>query len=210
MQNFSSPSFGASLVRPPCRANELQFQRFTTGLAAVLNQWTALHLVAQHCNRNALSTLYQDLVDWHEKNGEVYSDEMEDFFEEFFSTAHSVLIEDDSMKEVADVLHDMYCRCCQDDFSIVERFVQLEATYRQLDPVGRSVNAGIGALDDSDSESVLAEEGVQQNNGAIPEYANENEEEARDVVQDAAGSKKSNKRRKNAYKKSSDGWNVVQ
>ncbi|CCW71083.1 unnamed protein product [Phytomonas sp. Hart1] len=211
MHNLNAPeSFGASLVQPPYRANEVQFQRFTVGLTAVLNQWTALHLVVQHCNRNALSSLQEDLISWHLENGEVYSDEMEDFFEEFFSTAHEVLIEDDSLKEVSDVLHEMYCRCCQNDFSIVEKFVQFEATYRQLDPVGQCVNAGVCTSDESDLGSVFDDDDAQQGNQTIPENPSKNEEETPAVLQNTTGNKKSKKHRKNLYKKSSDGWNVVQ
>lgn len=207
------------VVAPPCRTNEAQFQQFTRGLAAVLNQWTALHLVAQHCDSQAFPNLFQDLVDWHVRDGEVYSDEMELFFEEFFNSARSVIIEDDSMKEVGDVLHDMYCRCSRDDYSTVEHFVQTEVVYRQTNPLAMCVNGGTGSGGDNEDDFALgngryasleeaqaASEGVEIVDDDLSD-ANGNEEEEASVV---VSVKKPLKKKKNAFKKGADGWNVVQ
>jgi len=181
-----------TLVRPPCRATEEQFAPFVTGMRAVLNQWTALLLVGAHCDPNALPSLFDHLVQWFLKDGEVYSDELEIFFEDFFNSARSVLVDDDSMKEVADALHDMYCRCCAGDFSQVELYTQSLENFRRLNPVAHSVNGGDAFADDGADD---VEGGEMEDEGY-----DENEEE---VV--AAPPPPS---RKKGYKKS-NGWNIV-
>lgn len=142
------------LVRDPYKADEGQFAQFARGLAAVLNQWTALHLVAQYCDKQALLNVHNDLLNWFQRNGEVYADELEDYFEDFFNSARSVLIEDGSIEEVSGVLHEMYCHCCNNDFSRVEQFVQSEVVFRQTNPVAMSVNAGGGGGVDGDEEEI--------------------------------------------------------
>lgn len=218
--NGQQQQFDPSVFGTPCRATEPQFQQFARGLAAVMNQWTALHLVAQYCDASAFQNLYQDLIDWHVRDGEVYSDELELFFEDFFGTARSVVIEDDSMKEVGDVLHDMYCRCCKDDFTRVEHFVNTEVIFRRENPVAMSVNGtgdgndfdeDIGGLTFGEAEAAAAngedglyhgnEDGEGEDDG---NEENENEEEA--PVQRAP---KNQHKKKNAAKKGADGWSTI-
>lgn len=193
----TAQSFGAGLVRPPYRASAEQFSEFVRGVEAVLNQWTALHLVAHHCDPHSLPNLFHSVTAWFEQVGEVYSDELEDFFTEFFESVRSVIIEDDSMKEISDVLHDMYCRCCQNDYSLVSKYQQSLGVYRQMNPVAMSVN-GDGEADEDGNVEYLDE-------GAL-----ENGEEMADANEEAPiPSTKPKRRKKNAYAMSSDGWNTI-
>nr|CCC94766.1 conserved hypothetical protein [Trypanosoma congolense IL3000] len=201
---------GFQVVRPPFRATPEQFERFIVGLDAVLNQWTALHLVARHCDLSALTLMRRELVKWFQTDGEVYSDDLELFFENFFAEARAVIIEDDSMKEVGDVLHDMYCRCCQDDFSTVERYVSSLEVYRNVNPVQLSVNM-CGADDEDGVEG--EEEGCKDD--ACGERDGEaqvwNEEAEGSCAKESVGKTKKNRNRKkkNAYDRDADGWCVV-
>ncbi|KAG8345589.1 hypothetical protein ERJ75_000192800 [Trypanosoma vivax] len=191
---------GLQLIRQPYRATAEQFQRFVTGLDAVLNQWTALHLVAQHCDLLAISSMYRELVSWFEVDGEVYADDLEIFFENFFTEVRSVIVEDDSMKEVGEVLHDMYCRCCQNDFSTVERYVSTLDVYRRLNPVKLSVNVG------GDEESAQLAENEEDGDGDAPSNS---QGIANAQVGSESGNKRRRNNRKNAHERTADGWCVV-
>lgn len=202
-----------------CRANEAQFQQFARGLAAVMNQWTALHLVTRHIDASAFQNLYQALLDWHLKKGEVYKDEMELFFDDFFLSARSVIVEDDSLMEVSELLHRMYCRCCRDDFSTVEHFISTEAQYRQENPLAQCVNGGDIEQDEDEeqlgnpttAEAALA----NSSDGFAPEAENGGNEEAEapppppPPQQLQQQQPKQYRRKKNAVQKGKDGWSYV-
>ncbi|RNF00651.1 pre-rRNA-processing protein TSR2 [Trypanosoma rangeli] len=198
---------GFPLVRSPYRATEAQFQAFVRGLDAVLNQWTALHLVAQHCDGLALQSMYQELIAWFLSEGELYSDDLEIFFENFFTEARSVVIEDDSMKEVGDVLHEMYCRCCQNDFSLVEQYLASWEVYRQVNPVRLSVDAGGNDDEDGVDDAVGAVLGTETQDM----HPTAKEAEESDGMMPSAQQKPWKKKgKKNAYERDSDGWCTVQ
>ncbi|AYU79995.1 hypothetical protein LdCL_270016500 [Leishmania donovani] len=221
MQPNSAPvSYGAQLraSMQTLRANDIQFEQFTRGLGAVLQQWTALQLVAQHCDSRAPAVLYEDLCAWHKRDGEVYVDDMEVYFEEFFDNIHSARIEDDSMQEVGSVLHDMYCRCCLNDFSMVEHYLQTLTMYAQTNPVAMSVNGGTAENLEDD-----AEEDAEVGGDADSEEGVDNEDEESEPMQTSAPQapqqppqtprhqqQPQRKKRKNASVRSKDGWNIVQ
>lgn len=203
----------AAGVPQSVRANDEQFAQFTRGLAAVLNQWTALQLVVQHCDPNALNYLYQTLVQWFQQSGEVFSDELEDYLEEFFEASRSVAIEDESIKEVSDVLHGLYFRCCQNDFSPVQHYVESEAVYKQVNPLSQCIN-GTASEDTADFQ-LGGDEALLQPYAGEEEEADMGENEEDDTGDDgpqavmAEEKPKKRPKRKNASKKSADGWNVV-
>lgn len=232
-------SYGAQMraAMQTLRANEEQFQVFTRGLGAVLQQWTALQLVALHCDARAPAVLYEDLCAWHQRDGEVYVDDMEIYFEEFFDNVREVKIEDDSMKEVATVLHNMYCRCCMNDWSVAEHFQQTLPIYAQTNPVAMSVNGGTAEdlAEDAEGDD-YGEEGEEENdveNAGGMDLGNE-EEEGRGTAaaapfnpasqvqqapapppqqeqqQQKAKAPKQQKKRKNASVRDKNGWNIVQ
>lgn len=207
MQGFSDPNGGMSYAdriaaaMQTLRATEPQFKEFVRGLASVLNQWTALQLVAIHCDVEAPLSLYNDLCKWHLEDGEIFPDDLEIYFEEFFDNVRSVLIEDDSMKEVAVALHDMYCHCCRDNFSPVEQFIQSEVVYRRMNPVGLSINGAPSDEMDLDGPVPLLGDVANDN------LANEEEEGVGETVNSAP--KQRRKKRKNNYQKTADGWNIV-
>ncbi|KEG11603.1 pre-rRNA-processing protein TSR2 [Trypanosoma grayi] len=203
MQQQQQQGQGFQLIREPYRATEEQFRLFVSGLDAVLNQWTALHLVAQHCDALALQSMYQELITWFQTDGEVYSDDLEIFFENFFAEARSVVLEDDSMKEVGDLLHNMYCRCCQNDYSLVEQYVASLAVYQQVNPVRLSVNAG----DDGTSGGAVEAEAVQLHQTANEEEEGNDELDVPMVTEQQKPRNKKNK--KNTYERDNDGWCVV-
>lgn len=196
------------LMRDPYRATPEQLSAFLRGLRAVINQWTALHLVCLHCDSNALTNLHRDLVEWITEDGEVYADDLEVYFEEFFQSTRSVQIEDDSMKEVSVVLHNMYCRCCQNDFSMVEQFVQSEELYRRQNPVAMSVGAGCEdenwTAAPANLDQLMAADAGAEVEGEEDEGEAENEEEERPAPQP-----RKRQNRKNATVKSAGGWSTV-
>ncbi|KPI87682.1 hypothetical protein ABL78_3220 [Leptomonas seymouri] len=211
-------SYGAQLraSMQSLRATEEQFQVFSRGLSAVLQQWTALQLVALHCDARAPTVLYEDLCAWHQRDGEVFVDDMEVYFEDFFDNVREVRIEDDSMKEVATVLHNMYCRCCANDWGLVEHYQQTLGIYTQTNPVGMSVNGGPAEdlADEANEDDYGDEEGEV-------DVGNEEEETAAGVrvvqpvvqVQQAPPrpqKQQQQKKRKNASVRDKNGWNIVQ
>jgi pre-rRNA-processing protein TSR2 len=230
-------SYGAQLraAMQTLRANDEQFQVFSRGLDAVLQQWTALQLVALHCDARAPAVLYEDLCAWHQRDGEVFVDDMEVYFEDFFDNVREVKIEDDSMKEVATVLHDMYCRCCLNDWSVAEHYQQTLPIYAQMNPVSMSVNGGTAEdlADDAEEGDDDGEEGEDVDNGGLD---NEEEERAaaagagagvavapfqpvpqvqqvpqqRRQQQQQTKAPKQQKKRKNASVRDKNGWNIVQ
>ncbi|ORC91700.1 uncharacterized protein TM35_000052960 [Trypanosoma theileri] len=202
-------NLGFQFVREPYRATEVQFQQFVRGMEAVLNQWTALHLVSQHCDAFALQSMFQELVSWFQTDGEVYSDDLELFFENFFAEARSVIIEDDSMKEVGDVLHEMYCRCCQNDFTQVEQFVASLEVYRRVNPVRLSVNGDTGeeGQDDVEISGDIGGMGAEMQQMDCNEEAEGMGDAETAQTQQRSQPKKKNK--KNNYQRDSDGWCIV-
>ncbi|KAG5501464.1 hypothetical protein JKF63_03293 [Porcisia hertigi] len=222
--NKAQMSYGAQLraAMQTLRANDTQFEQFTRGLGAVLQQWTALQLVSQHCDSRASAVLYNDLCAWHQRDGEVYADDMEVYFEDFFDNIHFVRIEDDSMQEVATVLHDMYCRCCLNDFSTVEHYMQTLTIYAQTNPVAMSVNGGTAEdLDDSEEGGGVGggdnHEGDMDNEDAdsdsmpaphqLPQAPCHQQQQQQQQQQQP---KPQRKKRKNASVRSQNGWNIVQ
>ncbi|CBZ28210.1 conserved hypothetical protein [Leishmania mexicana MHOM/GT/2001/U1103] len=220
--NGAQVSYGAQLraSMQTLRANDAQFEQFTRGLGAVLQQWTALQLVAQHCDSRAPAVLHEDLCAWHKRDGEVYVDDMEVYFEEFFDNIRSARIEDDSMHEVGTVVHDMYCRCCLNDFSMVEHYLQTLAIYAQTNPVAMSVNGGTAENLEDD-----AEEDAEVGGDADCEEGVDNEDEESEPMQALTPQapqqpsqaprhqqqqQPQRKKRKNASVRSKDGWNIVQ
>lgn len=182
------------------RTTDQQFEGFASGLRSVLRQWTALNLVTLHCDARAGANLESYVLQWFHSQGEVYSDELELFFEDFFAAARSVAIEDDSIKEVSDVLHEMYCRCALNDFSKVEEFMAAEENYMRMNPVAASVNGTVSddVVEDAfNTESIDAEGEVEaMETTSLPEPS-------------AAPQKTQRKRRKNAFTRGSGGWNEV-
>jgi pre-rRNA-processing protein TSR2 len=140
------------------RANEAQLQLFYRGLDAVLQQWTALILICrndqqnpgQRDQTNALA-LRDELRSWFAEEGELYSDELEDYFAEFFDAAHGASIEDGSLKEVADVLSEMYRRCCGNDDELVVRFEHSLVVFQSSGTINQC-NINFGSDDDNDDD----------------------------------------------------------
>lgn len=188
------------------RATPLQFEQFAQGVRAVFGQWTALNLVTLHCDPRAGQNLLNEVLQWFDRSGEVYSDELELFFEDYFAAARSVVLEDDSMKEVSDVLHEMYCRCCRDDYSVVSHFVSLQPLYQQLNPIAQSMNATND--DDAETEGQLGygdemEEVAGEYTLGVPDI------QERPVSAQENDRNRNNRRRKNVSHRTSDGWNEV-
>lgn len=219
-------SYGAQLraAMQSLRANEEQFQVFSRGVGAVLQQWTALQLVAAHCDARAPTVLYEDLCAWHQRDGEVFVDDMEVYFEDFFDNVREVRIEDDSMKEVATVIHNMYCRCCANDWSVAEYYQQTLPVYKQINPVGMSVNGGTAedlAEDAEASDEGLKGETEEEEEAEVVKAENEEEvqflpmqqlQQAPPPQQKQQQTKapKQQKKRKNASVRDKNGWNIVQ
>lgn len=212
-------SYGAQLraSMQSLRATEEQFQVFTRGVQAVLQQWTALQLVALHCDARAPAVLFEDLCAWHQRDGEVFVDDMEVYFEDFFDNVREVRIEDDSMKEVATVLHTMYCRCCTNDASVVDHYTQSLAVYAQTNPVAMSVNAGaaedLAEEDDADDEDEEADMGNEEEAVAsapvqTPEQPQQQQQKPQQKQQQQQ--QRAPKKRKNASVRDKNGWNIVQ
>ena len=221
-------SIGAMLRGTPLRATEPQFRQFVRGLDAILQQWTALILVCRNRDETALQCIRDEVLEWFFETGEVYSDELEEYFDDFFSSVRHVSVEDGSTKEVSDAIHDVYCTCCRDDFSLVERYVQMLQGYLQYNNADRSVFQGwwegsaagvpvqVSAADDEDGdEEVEAGEELQEGVGASVQRPGmvdgevpvelEGEEEAQAPPQQQRKSKG-----KNPFVKSKDGWCTVQ
>lgn len=207
------------------RATEEQYQYFVSGVSAVFQQWTALRLVIDHCDPNAGITLYNEIVQWFLRDGEVYSDELELFLEDFFSQARSVILEDDSAKEVGDILQAMYCDCCVGNYAKVELYRSAAGLYQQQNTLAQCRNETVadaaeeevgmegleGLNDNLNREVPLSSENV----GTDPENNGLGEEDqsflglATKDVESQQVQRQNKKKRKNAFQKSSDGWNIV-
>lgn len=131
------------------RATSEQFAVFQCGLDAVLQQWTALHLVCANArDEGAATTLRSELLAWFRDDGEVYPDELLEYFEDFFQSGNFfVSIEDGSPQEVSEAIHAMYLQCCRNDDQLVRGFQQSLEHWRAANPVAQSVfggNVGFG------------------------------------------------------------------
>lgn len=215
----------------PCRCNAEQFREFVKGVEAVLSQWTALLLVARHLDAGALQTIHDEVLNWFWEDGEVFSDELQNYFEDFFEAVRYVMVEDGSVKEVSDVLHDMFVQCSKGDYTSVEYYVRALPLYQQANPVQQSVFAGSWATDaegnqvnfganeeesdddeDGDDDgAAAAAEGDEFHVAQAPTHqacANEENEVASTPQVSTKPKQTSNK--KNPYKKGNDGWCTVQ
>lgn len=231
---MSVVSFGtdaAPLARR--RATEEQFAHFTEGVSAVLQQWTALGLVMSHCDAGAGTSLFQEIIQWFMREGEVYSDELELFFEDFFSQARSVIVEDDSLKEVADIIYEMYCLCGVGDYSKVQLYKSMASVYQQQnilaqcrvfndDDVRFEVQneGGVeGGVIRTTGECISSSPGATDRNGVeecVPDALLDVEaklpilQEMRKEEEEVAHpQRQQQKKRKNAFQRSSGGWNTV-
>lgn len=202
----------------PCRCTEEQFQPFIKGVEAVLQQWTALLLVTAHRDEGASQIIRDEVLNWFWEEGEVFSDQLETYFEDFFESARYVAVEDGSTKEVADVLHDMFVRCAKSDYSSVEHYIATLPVFQAASPVQKSVFAGnwastaegqqVNVAGDNEDES--DEDDEDEDTGVAP-TGGDNEEELevqQKPVQQAKPKPQSNK--KNPFKKGNDGWCTVQ
>jgi hypothetical protein len=154
------------------RANDAQFRLFMRGVDAVLSQWTALQLV---CNRksnnpiknnnnanNGTATVFnqgpanqmrEDLREWFADDGEIFSDEMEDYFYDFFERERAACIEDGSLKEVADSIHEMYrVICANNDETLVLRYEHSLMAFQEANTLGLCVNFGASQGNENDDD----------------------------------------------------------
>jgi pre-rRNA-processing protein TSR2 len=175
------------------RVTDNQLQVFLTGLDAVLMQWTALNLVTEHTDATAAQALRSYLVAWFTEVGEVYSDELEDYFDAFFLEARFAAIEDGSQKEVADALHLMYCECCENNDSSVRMYTASLEAYRAAG-VAQMCTFERGA-DELDSDDDAAVDDVDDAAEEVPEAP---------VIEP-----KPKSRGKNTYVNSGGGWKTV-
>lgn len=200
----------------PVRCNEEQFKGFVAGIEAVLQQWTALLLVTHHRDGEALKIIRDEIVNWFLEEGEVYSDELEQYFDDFFESVRYVMVEDGSSKEVSDVMHNMYVRCAHDDYSIIHHYQQMLVVYQQANPVQQSVFGGNWAMDESGQQVNCEGEGEDDDNGDEEQVAGEasgqaEDEEAEPAPLAAAEARpKPQQNKKNPYKKSTDGWCTIE
>ncbi len=146
------------------RANDAQLRLFFRGLDAVLQQWTALNLICRYDEQNNKDQtnaflLRDELRSWFGDEGEIYSDELEEYFFDFFEKAHAAFVEDGSLKEVADAVSQMYRRCCHNDDELVLRFEHTLAQYQAQNTLSQCVNFRSAADDESDDDDGCDEEG---------------------------------------------------
>lgn len=204
----------------PVRCNENQFKAFVAGVEAVLQQWTALLLVTHHRDGEALKIIRDEIVNWFLEDGEVYSDELEQYFDDFFQSVRYVMVEDGSSKEVSDVMHNMYVACARDDFSLIQHYHQTLEVFRQANPVQQSVFAGNWAMDESGQQMNCAEEdededgGNEDNEGCATGGGGvieaEDEEASPPIVPAQTRPKQPQQNKKNPFKKGNDGWCTVE
>ncbi len=149
------------------RATEAQLRVFLRGIDAMLMQWTALNLVCQgsiEAGEGALAAeaLRADLRDWFVEMGEIYSDELEGFFDDFFANERSAEVQDGSMKEVADAMHAMYRQCCANDDTLVARFEHTLPAYQASNTLSHCVRFRApgheDVSDDDDGDAALQDE----------------------------------------------------
>ena len=182
------------------RATDEQLAVFFTGVDVVLQQWTALNLVTEHNDATAATELRNNIRNWFSREGEVYPDELEDYFERFFLEARFASIEDGSPKEVGDALHQMYVQCCNNDDTLVKHFHMTLQNYlrsgvAQACTFDKGADGDDGAGDSDDDAGVAG--GDDDDDAA---YA-EPEEEAKPKQHQSRG--------KNAYTTGADGWKTV-
>jgi pre-rRNA-processing protein TSR2 len=131
----------AIMAQQRCRCNPTQFAAFVQGMDAVLLQWTALLLVNKHHDGTAAEDLRNRLVETFTEYGELFVDELQGFFEDFFEENRFVMVEDGSEAEAAGILNSMYKQCAQNDFSPVQGWMNSLAVYQQQNPVEHSALA---------------------------------------------------------------------
>ena len=189
------------------KANEQQYKTFLRGVDAVLQQWTALNLVCQrkneknnnsNNNNNAFGVpqvnmfqdqqqpaydqgpanlMRQDLREMFSEQGEIFSDELEDYFHEFFESERAAWIQDGSLKEVADSLHEMYRRCCADDESVVARFENSLIAYQASGTIEQCVRFNDPENDDIDDDDEDDGDAALQGYDDEGNYVGEDDEE---------------------------------
>lgn len=180
------------------RATDEQFGVFVTGLDAVLMQWTALNLVTQHADSTAAQALRDYLVEWFAEVGEVYSDELEGYFDDFFMQTRFASIEDGSQKEVADCLHGMYCECCHDNDASVRTYIASLDVYRA---------SGVAEMCQFERGAEDADSGADDDGGA-GDY-DDNDDDGAYEEPPPPQQQQQPKAKKNGYVNSGGGWKTV-
>ncbi|CUG88676.1 Hypothetical protein, putative [Bodo saltans] len=224
MQNGGQQSTGFMLLQQhnaaPVPCNEEQFKGFVAGIEAVLQQWTALLLVTRHRDGEALKIIRDEIVNWFWEEGEVYSDELEQYFDDFFESVRYVMVEDGSSKEVSDVMHSMYVTCAKDDYTMIHHYQQMLVVFQQANPVQQSVFGGNWAMDETGQQVNCEAEGDEDNDDDGAEQTEGTSAGAEDeesvapvapvVVADPARPKPQTNNKKNPFKKGNDGWCTIE
>lgn len=208
----------AEMARRVRCSNEEQFDTFVAGVEALLQQWTALLLVNQHRDANALVSVRNYVVDWFFEEGEVYSDELEVYFLSCFENDRNVSVEDGSCKEVADIIAKMYVQCANGNNAETQKWCASLPVYQSANPVQASVFGGTWA-GDAEGHQVLVsnnnqndDDGDGESNNGVVVVATEEEEvvTAPPPPPPRQQSETKKKNKTNPFSKGKDGWCTVQ
>lgn len=204
-QQVTEPLTATQLAMQRRRATDEQLTVFYRGVDAVLLQWTALNLVVEHNDVNGNTAMRDHLRGWFAEEGELFSDELEDYFDEFFLATRFAAIEDGSPKEVADVLHEMYVRCCSNDDSTVNFYIKALEAYRASGVATQCQFQGAtDAQDDDDDDDAGVTIGE-----ALGGDDDDDDAPAVADAQPAQGEGQRRGRGKNPYTSSAGGWKTV-
>eukprot|EP01060_Flectonema_neradi_P015086 TRINITY_DN21772_c0_g2_i1.p1 TRINITY_DN21772_c0_g2~~TRINITY_DN21772_c0_g2_i1.p1 ORF type:complete len:241 (+),score=73.70 TRINITY_DN21772_c0_g2_i1:94-816(+) len=103
--------------------NEHQSKAFEEGVNGVFRSWTGLQLAKQHSGmkgERVVQEMMLDIIDWFQKEGEIFEDELEDYMSKEIDGMGCGL-QDGSVEEVSQTLNMMFRECCVGNFSSAQK-----------------------------------------------------------------------------------------
>ena len=104
--------------------NDSQFRAFEEGIQGIFRGWTGMQLAKHHAGGSkgdrVIQEMMLDIIDWFQKEGEIFPDEIEEYIAKEIDEGMGVGLEDGSIEEVSQVMNRMFRECCVGNFSTAE------------------------------------------------------------------------------------------
>eukprot|EP01063_Lacrimia_lanifica_P022604 TRINITY_DN30146_c0_g1_i1.p1 TRINITY_DN30146_c0_g1~~TRINITY_DN30146_c0_g1_i1.p1 ORF type:complete len:243 (+),score=111.00 TRINITY_DN30146_c0_g1_i1:49-777(+) len=132
------------------------WEHFDIGVRAVFAGWSSLSMCVQNADRpgaaqQCVEDMTEDVVDWYQKDGEVFPDEIENYLTGEINDVLHGAIEDGTVRGVADHIYAMYKQCLVGNFALVEESRRQVAGAQETLAKSKT-ECGIINVDDGDAD----------------------------------------------------------
>lgn len=142
--------------------SEQSFSAFKEGLGSVFRQWTALELAVDQQwggvnSSEKADQLINSILSMFSSSKKVYKDEIVVFLEDYLEIEFSIICEDDSPSEIAELLLDMWRQCSIGNFALATNALARE--YARHEVLHQSQGMDMESDDEEEGEGSGAKGG---------------------------------------------------